>query len=88
MSEIIHGGDVYRNKVNIDFSVSVNPFGCPKNVKEALEKAIADVEKYPDIKCEKLKDALAGMLGVKKENLLVGNGSSELFLSLAHACKA
>ena len=88
MSEIIHGGDVYRNKVNIDFSVSINPLGCPKNVKEALEKAIADVEKYPDIKCEILKDALFGMLCVKKENLLVGNGSSELFLSLAHACKA
>ena len=88
MSEIIHGGDVYRNKVNIDFSVSINPLGCPANVKSALEKAIIEVEKYPDIKCEKLKDALSNMLGVKKENIIAGNGSSEIFLAIAHAINA
>ena len=87
MNEIIHGGDVYRNKVNIDFSVSINPLGCPENVKKALEKAIPDIEKYPDIKCEKLKGALAEMLDVKEENLVIGNGSSEIFLALAHAVK-
>jgi len=88
LSEIIHGGDVYRNKVNIDFSVSINPLGCPANVKSALEKAITEVEKYPDIECEILKDALSNMLGVKKENIIAGNGSSEIFLAIAHAINA
>ena len=48
MSEIIHGGDVYRNKVNIDFSVSINPCGVPPKVKDALTNAIDSLEKYPD----------------------------------------
>ena len=25
----IHGGDIYRNHVDIDFSINVNPLGTP-----------------------------------------------------------
>lgn len=25
----IHGGDVYRNHVDIDFSININPLGTP-----------------------------------------------------------
>ena len=25
----IHGGDIYNNKVNMDFSVNINPLGIP-----------------------------------------------------------
>ena len=28
----IHGGDIYRNDVKVDFSVNVNPLGIPKAV--------------------------------------------------------
>ena len=28
-----HGGDVYRNKVRLDFSVNTNPLGMSENVK-------------------------------------------------------
>lgn len=35
----IHGGDIYRNQVSLDFSVNVNPFGMPQRVREALEAA-------------------------------------------------
>ena len=45
----IHGGDVYRNHVDIDFSINVNPFGTPECVKEALHKAVEMCGKYPDI---------------------------------------
>lgn len=87
MSEIIHGGDVYRNKVNIDFSVSINPCGVPAKVKDALTNAIDSLEKYPDIRSEKLTKAVAKMLDVKEENLVFGNGSSELFMGIANAFK-
>ena len=33
----IHGGDIYRNQVSLDFSVNINPFGMPQRVREALE---------------------------------------------------
>ena len=32
----IHGGDIYRNTVSVDFSVNVNPLGIPDSVKQAL----------------------------------------------------
>ena len=87
MSETIHGGDVYRNKVNIDFSVSINPCGVPAEVKSALSDALNSLEKYPDIRCEKLTKAVARMLAVKGENLVFGNGSSELFMAVANTYK-
>lgn len=87
MSETIHGGDVYRNKVNIDFSVSINPCGVPEKVKSALNEALDSLEKYPDIRCERLTKAVARMLTVKEENLVFGNGSSELFMAVANTYK-
>ena len=46
----IHGGDIYRNQVSLDFSVNINPFGMPQRVREALEAAVAWCERYPDIR--------------------------------------
>ena len=48
----IHGGDIYRNQVSLDFSVNINPFGMPQRVREALEAAVAWCERYPDIRSE------------------------------------
>lgn len=31
-----HGGDIYRNKVRLDFSVNTNPLGMSENVKKAI----------------------------------------------------
>lgn len=84
----IHGGDIYRNHVNIDFSVNVNPLGIPEGVKEALHQAVGLCGTYPDIKAEKLKRAVAGMLAVPEETLLFGNGASELLMAVAHGIKA
>lgn len=33
-----HGGDIYRNKVRLDFSVNTNPLGMSENVKKRLRK--------------------------------------------------
>ena len=42
---MIHGGDVYNNKVNIDYSVSVNPLGVPKEVLDAMQEALSKCER-------------------------------------------
>ena len=34
-----HGGDIYRNKVNMDFSVNLNPMGTPPEVLKAMQEA-------------------------------------------------
>ena len=31
-----HGGDIYRNQVDIDYSVNTNPLGPPERVLEVL----------------------------------------------------
>ena len=45
----IHGGDIYRNKVSMDFSVNINPLGMPEGVKEVLLEAIEKCREYPDM---------------------------------------
>ena len=83
----IHGGDIYRNYVKIDFSVNVNPLGIPDAVEAALHEAVENCSRYPDISAEKLKKAVSGMLTVLKEYLLFGNGASELFMAIIHGIK-
>lgn len=83
----IHGGDIYRNDVKLDFSVNVNPLGIPKAVEAALYEAVDKCSKYPDISAEKLTKAVSRMLNVPKENLLFGNGASELFMAIIHGIK-
>ena len=54
----VHGGDVYRNQVELDFSVNINPFGMPDGVKKALGDAIFLCTQYPDEKVSKLSEAM------------------------------
>lgn len=84
---MIHGGDIYRNQVRIDFSVNSNLLGIPDSVKNALHEAVGHCEQYPDIRAEKLAESVSQMTGVGTEHLLFGNGASELFLAIIHAVR-
>ena len=83
----IHGGDIYRNEVKLDFSVNVNPLGTPESVVAALHGAVERCGNYPDMKAEKLKRAVSSQLNVPEEYLLFGNGASELFMAVVHGIK-
>ena len=83
----IHGGDIYTNKVKLDFSVNVNPLGIPKGVEDALHQAVVRCQQYPDIRAFELKEEVAKQLAVPKEYLLFGNGASEVFMGIMHALK-
>lgn len=83
----VHGGDIYRHHVSIDFSVNVNPSGAPECVKEALFRAVEDCGRYPDIEMERLKTAVGNALAVPAEYLLFGNGASELFMAVVHGLR-
>lgn len=83
----IHGGDVYRNHVDLDFSVNVNPLGVPRAVKAALSSAVELCSRYPDPEAERLRRAVSDMLQVSEEKLLFGNGASELFMAVVHAVR-
>lgn len=83
----VHGGDVYNNYVMLDYSVNINPLGLPDPVKDALKEAAEIVEEYPDIESRALTSKLAEKLGVKEEYIALGNGASEIFMSIVHALK-
>ena len=88
----VHGGfdtaelraeNLARGEV-LDFSSNINPLGPSPRVRQAA--AAADLSAYPDRVCLDLREALADRHGVGVDQLLVGNGSTELIhlLSRAH----
>lgn len=87
MRPVIHGGDIYQNNVELDFSVNINPLGIPEKVKEEMHKAIDSCEHYPDISHTKLIAKIAENYQIPAEHILCGNGASELFIAIVHAIR-
>ncbi len=77
-SKMIHGGDRYRNQVQYDFSVNINPLGIPQGIRKAMQLAAEDADKYPDIRYEKLRAAIGKKHGISPDAVICGNGASEL----------
>lgn len=80
-----HGGDVYTNKVRLDFSANINPAGMPRAVTDALVKAAQNCSAYPDPYCAALRETIARCEGVAAGNVLCGNGAAELIYAFAYA---
>lgn len=78
----LHGGDIYRNPVQYDFSVNINPLGMPEGCQEAAKKGVDLAGQYPDWKGERLVTGLAEAEGVKSGQLVLGNGAAELLYAL------
>jgi threonine-phosphate decarboxylase len=83
-----HGGAPAGGGPVLDFSASVNPLGPPASVLRALRRALAFVCRYPDPGCTELTARLAALHGVAPEQIVVGNGSSELIHVLPRALGA
>ncbi len=84
---MIHGGDIYQNKVRMDFSVNSNPLGMPVAVKRALKRAVRHCGEYPDLRAGELKEKLEALTGICREYILCGNGASELLLAILHGIR-
>ncbi|MGA3111111.1 MAG: threonine-phosphate decarboxylase CobD [Candidatus Bathyarchaeia archaeon] len=90
----VHGGEVLdaagksglRREEILDFSSSVNPLGPSKKALEAAKKAFTEIPAYPDSNSNELRQAIAGHFGgISKNNVVVGNGSTELMYLFAEA---
>ena len=90
-SRTVHGGlDLaelrslgIRESEVLDFSANVTPLGPLAAVRDAA--ASVDLSVYPDRQCLALREALAARLRIGPEQILVGNGSTELIHLLARA---
>lgn len=88
MRRPFHGGNIElarrrpyspdKEPAILDFSANISPFGPPRGVKETIIKSIDALPNYPDPECLKLRKAIAAHWHVPPDNILVGNGSTEL----------
>ena len=62
----------------IDFSSNVNPLGCVPLVKKVIKKELTSLSLYPDPDSSELRSHLEWYTGVPKEQIVVGNGSTEI----------
>ena len=81
--KLVHGGDwsgfeARYGRIPLDFSVNVSPLGVPDGVRRAIERASAQVERYPDPLCRALRKGIAEKEGVQQEQILCGNGAADL----------
>ena len=97
--EHFHGSDlekieaVYGIKKEdiISFSANVNPLGVSFRLRETLTNHIDAITSYPDREYTSLRKCIAEYTGADFENIVVGNGSTELislFIQIAHPSKA
>lgn len=68
---------------SIDFSVNINPFGPPPNLKRKWHLLFNEVEAYPDPLARHLKAKIAQRKAISPQTILIGNGAAELIQLIA-----
>jgi threonine-phosphate decarboxylase len=93
-TQTTHGGNVWlhansrklKNGSFLDFSSNVNPLGPPKKALRALRESLWRITYYPEPDSQTLREAIAEKNpGIEPENIVVGNGATELIFLHAHA---
>ena len=75
----------------VSFSANVNPLGVSPLLRTALSEQIDVITTYPDREYTSLRKCIAEYCGTEYENVIVGNGSTELislFIQIEHPKKA
>jgi cobyric acid synthase CobQ/L-threonine-O-3-phosphate decarboxylase len=72
----------------LDFSANINPLGLPDWLRPLISSKISSIVHYPDPDCTSLVEAFSTRYGVAPEEVLVGNGSSEILYLLPRVLKA
>lgn len=88
----LHGGNVYRyqrmGKENIlDYSSNINPFGLSQTFINFAKENFKVLTKYPDPDYLDLRNKIAEYNAVKLENVIVGNGATEILFLYMKALK-
>ena len=75
----------------VSFSANVNPLGVSPLLRHTLADRIDAITTYPDREYTSLRKCIATYCGTDYENIIVGNGSTELislFIQIEHPKKA
>ena len=93
MMTYAHGGNVRKlakaagrsTKDLLDFSANINPLGPPEWLRSLVSSQVSFLVHYPDPDCSLLATSIATRYGVREEEVLVGNGSTEIIYLLPRA---
>jgi adenosylcobyric acid synthase len=69
----------------LDFSANINPLGPPEWLRSVISASVSNLVHYPDPDCTALTDAVARRYNASRDELLTGNGSTELLYLLAES---
>lgn len=92
LRQCVHGGEVWdiakENGLSVndlvDFSSSITPLGPSPHALEAIRNCLSQLPLYPDSNSTALREVIARHFGgIGKENVVVGNGSTELIYLFA-----
>jgi threonine-phosphate decarboxylase len=92
---IKHSTDHLSHSVNsgsgrmgiLDFSASINPLGYPEKIRNIVCENFDDIVHYPDIDCAGLRKCISRKIGRSDDEIIVGNGSTELFYLIPRALR-
>jgi threonine-phosphate decarboxylase len=92
---VTHGGDIFAIAREhgwdwrdiADFSASINPLGPAPGVKAAICQAVDRIAHYPDRDSTNLRHLLASTWNVDEDQILLGNGATDLIFFLARMLK-
>jgi threonine-phosphate decarboxylase len=83
-----HGGLYSIENLNpaiVDFSSNVNPLGFPASVKKLLKTGLQKIPVYPDHNSTKLRLHLSKYVKTPIDNLVIGNGATEIIYNFCQA---
>lgn len=81
-----HGGNIRKlaqasgrpEQEILDFSANINPLGPPEWLRPLISRRLSSIIHYPDPDCSLLRRSISAHYGVTEEEVLVGNGSTEI----------
>lgn len=87
-----HGGDIEGFIENygrepLDFSTNLGLGVIPESVRQAVEKALQNMDRYPDPESRRLRGKIAEIHNTKTEYILCGNGAADLIYRFCYAIK-
>ncbi len=91
-----HGGNLTRlSRITgipedeiLDFSANINPLGLPEWFRSVVSASLSKIVHYPDPDCTELVEAIAAKYEVSKDQVIVGNGSTEILHLIPRALQA
>jgi histidinol-phosphate aminotransferase len=80
--------DPHKRPGHVKLDANEFPYPLPSTVREAVLRALAEVEvnRYPDPEAERLRQAIGRWIGIDAAMVLLGNGSDEAIQMLLMAC--